>query len=479
LALATVGGLGGLFVAWAGARALGAVQPQDIPHTGSIGVDGRVLLYTSCVIAACTLLVAALPAWRLSRASMYSLLRDGGRGAGGLTKSRARHVLVIAETALAALLLVGASLFVHSFVNLRRVDTGFRATPALTFGLTLPSAGYDDARNREFYRQLFDRISQIPGVRAAGAVSLLPLSRSTMLLPFHVQGADPSADSLALISTVVVTPGYFDAMGIEITHGRAIERHAPDAPQSVVLSESAVRQGLHDRRPLEAVVQLGWTWSGTTPIGGRVVGVARNVRTSIVDEARPTIYVEHSAAPLSTMNVVVRVDREPERYVAPIRTILRTMDAGVAMANVRTTDELVAGATAEPRFYTTLLSVFAIIALALAILGLFGVISYTVALRTREIGIRMALGANASTVAKVVLVEGLSIAGLGLAIGIAIAFASSRVLRGVLYNVNAAEPSAYVIAVGVLGLFAALGALVPAIRAARVDPSVALRTDVT
>jgi hypothetical protein len=298
-----------------------------------------------------------------------------------------------------------------------------------------------------------------------------------MLLPFHLQGAAPSPDSLALISTVVATPGYFDAMGIEITRGHGFQPRLPGAPQTVILSESAVRQGLHDRPPLESQVQIGWTFNGTTPIGGSVVGVARNVRASIFSDARPTIYVEHTAAPLSTMNVVVRVDGAPEQYVAPIRTILRSMDAGLAMANVQTTEQLVARATSEPRFYTTLISAFAIVALALAILGLFGVITYTVALRTREIGIRMALGANAAGVAGLVLLEGMKLAGFGVAIGIAAALGLSRVLDGVLFNVNASEPGAYVAAAVLLGLSAALGALLPAIRAARVDPSVALRAE--
>jgi putative ABC transport system permease protein len=475
--LATIGGIVGLFVAWAGARALVATQPADIPRLGRFGVDGRLILYTSFVVVACTMLVAALPALRISRTSMYTLLRGGGRADGGRAQSRARRLLVVAETALAVMLLVGATLFLHSFVNLRRVDPGFRASSALTFGLTLPSASYDEARSRDFYPQLFSRIQAIPGIRAAGAVSMLPLGRSTMLLPFHVEGAAPSPDSLALISTVVATPGYFEAMGIEITRGRPFERKLPGAPQTVILSDAAVRQGLHDRPPLKSKIQLGWTFNGTTPIGGVVVGVARNVRATIFADARPTVYVEHAAAPLSTMNVVVRVDGTPEQYVAPIRAILRSMDPGLAMANVQTAEQLLARATSEPRFYTTLISTFAIIALALAILGLFGVVTYTVALRTREIGIRMALGANAVNVAGVVLLEGMKLAGFGVAIGILAALGLSRVVEGVLFNVNAAEPGAYVAAAVLLGLSAAVGALLPAIRAAQVDPSIALRAE--
>jgi putative ABC transport system permease protein len=476
-ALTAIGGAGGLFVAWAGARALAATQPRDIPRVSAIGVDARVLVFTSFVIAACTLLVAVLPALRASRASMYSLLREDSRGSAGRGQGRARQLLVVAETALAAMLLVGASLFLHSFMNLRRVDTGFRAPTALTFGLTLPSASYDDARVRAFYRQLFERINHIPGVKASGAVSLLPLSRSMMLLPFHVEGAAPRPDSLALISVMAATPGYFDAMGIDMISGHSMEDHADDAPQSVILSEAAVRLGLHERPPLTTDIRVGWTWNGKTPIGGRIAGVARNVRASILEDARPTVYVEHTAAPLSTMNVVVRVDRAPEQYVAPIRTILRTMDANVAMAHIQTTEQLFAEATAQPRFYTTLIALFAVIAAVLAILGLFGVITYTVALRTREIGIRMALGANASTVARVVLSQGVALGGAGIAVGLVAAFVFSRVLNGLLFNVSGGDPAAYAATAALLGLAAAIGAALPAFRAARVDPVVALRTD--
>ena len=476
-ALTAVGGAGGLFVAWAGARALAATQPRDIPRVSAVGVDARVLIFTSCVIAACTLLVAVLPALRASRASMYALLREDGRGSAGRSQGRARQLLVVAETALAAMLLVGASLFLHSFMNLRRVDTGFRAPTALTFGLTLPSASYDDARVREFYRQLFARINAIPGVKASGAVSLLPLSRSQMLLPFHVEGAAPRPDSLALVSVMAVTPGYFDAMGIELISGHGLQDHGDGEPQSVVLSEAAVRLGLHERPPLTTDISVGWTWNGKTPIGGRIAGVARNVRASILDDARPTVYVEHAAAPLPTMNVVVRVDRAAEQYVAPIRTILRTMDANVAMAKVQTTEQLFAEATAQPRFYTTLIGIFAVIAALLAILGLFGVITYTVALRTREIGIRMALGANAGAVARVVLSQGVALGGVGIAIGLAVAFAFSRLLNGLLFNVSGGDPVAYAATAVLLGLAAALGAALPAFRAARVDPVLALRSD--
>jgi putative ABC transport system permease protein len=307
---------------------------------------------------------------------------------------------------------------------------------------------------------------------------MLPLGRSQTLLPFHLQHAAPSPDSLALASVVVATPGYFRAMGIPIVHGRGFDdQDGRVTPQAVVLSEAAVRQGLHERPPLGAEVGVGWTWGGTTPIGGTVIGVARNVRAAIATDARPTVYVEHVAAPLPTMSVVVRVDRDPQRYVAAIRAILRSMDPTLAMADVQTTEQLVADATAEPRFYTTLIGIFAIVAVTLACLGLFGVISYTVALRTREIGIRMALGASAANVAGRVLAQAATLGGVGVAIGIAAALALRHVLNGLLFNVSPGDPGAYVRAAALLGATAVLGASLPAIRAARVDPAVTLRAE--
>jgi putative ABC transport system permease protein len=359
-------------------------------------------------------------------------------------------------------------------------DPGFRAERALAFQLALPRARYpSDTAVRLFYGRLDATLAALPGVRAGGAVSRLPLASPSMTVRLDVEGRPPAEPwrGQSVVGMRSVTPDYFRTMGVPVRRGRApTAQDDAGALPVAVLNETAARRFFGDAPAVGRRVRFSWS-----RLGGAwhtVVGVVGDVRhEGLAAPPAPEAYVPHAQLPLATMHVVVRTTREPLAVAGDVRGAVRTLDAQLPLAELRTLEGVVAASVARPRFLATLLAVFAAVALGLAAIGVFGLLSYAVAQQTREIGVRLALGARPGRVVRLVVGRAFRLVLVGLALGAGAALALGRVLEGLLYGVRPADPVTLGGVVLVLGLTAALACALPARRAARVDPAVALRAE--
>jgi putative ABC transport system permease protein len=481
LLLGALGGAVGLLLAVGGTRLLVALGPEGIPRVETVGVDATVLAFTAGVALLTGVLFGLAPALQVRRASLGTLLRGGGRGAAGGRGNRVRAGLIVAETALAVVLLVGAGLLLRSFTGLVRVDPGIRSEGVLAFGLALPEARYaEEHRVRAFHADLLERLESIPGVGGAGSVLVLPLSGTSVSLGFAVAGRDPlPAGQRQTMQMRIASEGYFPAVGIPLVRGRSFTAQDREgSPPVVVLNEAAVRRFFPGEEPLGQRILLGWV-RDSVPIGGEVVGIVGDVRHfGPGEEPPPEIYLPLSQVPNPAMNVVVRTTAaDPLALAGAIRAELRALDPELAPGEIRPLDRVVSERVAQPRLYALLLSLFAAVALVLAAVGIFGVMSYSVAQRTREIGIRMALGAAAPAVQRLVVGRALLLTLAGLGLGTLGALALTRLLEGQLYGVAAADPATFLAAAALLAGVALLAGYLPARRATRVDPLVALRSE--
>jgi len=477
--LGTLGGAAGLLLALWGSAFLVALQPEGIPRLEEVRVDGTVILFTAGMALLTGLLFGLIPAAQVGRGSLAASIREGGRGAlSGRGSKRVRGALVVAEVALAMILLTGAGLLVQSFVRLQRVDPGFQPEGALTFRLSLPQAQYDAPEERAaFYQRLSERVQALPGARSVGAVIALPLSDFGFTFSFEVEGRAPAQPGEEpSIQTRVATPDYFRTMGIPLVRGRgftADDRRG--SPQVVLISEAAVRRYFPDEDPIGKRITLGWgTEDGHG--GGEGVGVVGDVREfALAQESEPLLFVPHAQVPVPSMTMVLRTSLPPESQVAAVRSLVREMDANLPLAEAQPLRSVVAESVSQPRFYMLLLTIFAAVALVLAAIGIFGVISYTVVQRTREIGVRIALGADPRSVLGLVVGGAVALAAAGVALGALGALAGTRLLSGLLYEVGATDPLTFAGVAALLLGVAAAASWLPARRATRVDPNVALR----
>jgi putative ABC transport system permease protein len=380
------------------------------------------------------------------------------------------------------MLLAGAGLLVRSFHQLRRVDPGFRSEGALTFRLSLPESAYEqEARRTAFFQELLGRLEAVPGVRTAGAVMGIPLGGLSFSLSFKVLGRPelPPAQQPTM-QVRVATPGYFKAIGIPVVRGRGLE--ASDTAAStpvVVLSETAVRRFFPGEDPLGQHIVVGWRRpEGLPPAGGEVVGVVGDVKEEGLDQENPPeVYIPHAQLPVNAMDVVLRTGVEPLSLTRSVTAVVGGLDPQLPVARLQTLDAIVARSVSEPRFYMLLLGAFAAMALGLAALGIFGVMSYAVVQRSREIGIRVALGAHPGDVLRMVLGQALVLAGLGVAVGLLGAVALSRAIAGLLFQLSPTDPGTLAAVGLVLGAVALVASYLPARRATRVDPLLALRSE--
>ena len=483
LLLSVAGGLLGLLLAVWGVELLLGLEPQGIPRLAEVAVNGRVAAFSLLLSVVTGLIFGVFPALHTTRSGLAMALKEAGRGAltsrGG---SRLRSTLVIAEVALAVTLLAGAGLMIRSFSRLAAVDPGFAVRPALTFNLTLPDARYKEvARQSAFFDQLLPRLEALPGVQQAAAVSALPFN-GNFVITFEVGGraAVPPAQRPAMQIRVATTK-YFDLLGIPLKRGRLFTQDDRLGTTPVVLiTETAARQFFPNEDPIGRKITLGMgRGPGTPRAGGEVVGVVGDVKDAGLSEAAPpTLYLPYGQWPFSSMSVVLASAVPPSTLGEAARRTVYSVDANLPVSNVRTLEEILARSISQPRFYMALLAIFAAVAVALAAIGIFGVLSYAVAQRTREIGIRMALGAYERTVILLVVRDALLMAGIGLAIGIAVALPLTRTLIAkLLYDIPPNDPLTF-IGVGALLILIALAAAgVPARRATRVDPIVALRAE--
>ncbi|WP_223635962.1 ABC transporter permease [Corallococcus sp. EGB] len=480
--LSALGGVTGLLAALWALDALAAFGPQDIPRIDEVSLDGAVLAFTAGLSVFTTLLFGLVPAWQTSRVELARVLRTVGEGAGGAAHHhRTRAALIVAETALAVLLLVSAGLLLRSFVHLRRVDPGFQPEGVLTVKLDLPPYRYaiGSAAPAAFYDGLLERLRALPGVSTAGAVNALPLEgkRWTLAVRDPRRPVAPGTEAWQA-SIRIVTPGALEALRVPVLRGRGLLPEDRGAGgRAVLINAEAARRFWPGEDPLGRGLETDMDL-GNGAFGGRVVGVVENLAAEgLAAPAAPEVYVPYEQARSTEMTLVLRTSGEPLGLAQAVRAEVRGLDANLAVGSVRTLSSVVDGTVAPLRFYLLLASLFAGVALVLAAVGLYGVVAYAVVQRTRELGIRMALGARAEQLLGMVLSQYLRLTAVGLVLGLGLAWGASRALSHLLNGVGPTDPLTYGLVVTVLGAVAFLAALLPARRAAHVPPAVVLRAE--
>jgi predicted permease len=477
--LAAIGGLLGIAFARGGLRVLLAVSPTDLPRTSEVTLDGGVLLFTVAVTLLSGLIFGLAPAWSATRTDIVATLRAHGLALSG--RPIMRNVLVVAEIALSIVLLIGAGLLLKTFVRTQAVNPGFSVDRLLLLRLSLPKERYSTAASmRKFYDNLGQRVTLIPGVEAVALASALPLSAINNRSEIFISGRKPASPlDVPGAQYRWVSPGYFHGMQIPLIEGSEFTNHDKEDVAGVAVVDQAC---------------VNKNWPGRSPLGqhfrmlGRdfeVVGVVGDVKHNTLDDVpTATVYAPFSqVAPaslpflLNGFSLAVRTASDPHSLAIAIRRELHTVDASVPASSMKTMDEFLAGAVAPRRFNLELMGVFACAALLLAAMGLYGVISYSVARRTNEIGIRIALGANRREILGLIVGQGLRLALIGIAAGIVAAVVTARISRSLLFQTDAADPATFIGVSILFVLVAAVSAYLPARRAMRVDPLTALRTE--
>ena len=486
LVLAAASGAVGLALAWAGVRVLGWWNPANIPRVGDTEVDARVLAFTALLAVVTTVVFSLAPAVRAWKVDLAESMKEGSANSTtGSGRQRFRNLLVVAEMALAVVLLVGAGLMLRTLWSLQRIDLGFNPSGVLTLRVSLPEASYRSPEQVvAFYRRLVERVRSLPGVIGAGAIRALPLGSTIGDYWLNVDGYVPPPATNAKGDWEIVTDGYVEAMGEQIVRGRTIAASdASDSQLVALINEEMVRRYWAGRDPLGGRFQIGGGSRNQRP-WVTVVGVVRNVRhNGITDVVKEKFYVPHTqwhksvGRPVRGMTLVIRDGDNPATLVPAVRAAVRQIDPALPVADVRSMTDVVGAALSTPRFTSLLLAMFAALALTLSAVGIYGVLSYLVNRRTREIGIRVAIGADRGRVLRMVLSSGLRLSLAGIAIGIVAAIPLAQVMRGLLHGVTPGDPATYAAVAAGLCAVALIASLVPALRATRVDPVVALKTE--
>jgi putative ABC transport system permease protein len=484
LVLSFAGAAAGLALAYWGVHALVAANAGSIPRAASVALDGRVLLFTLVLAVGTGLLFGLAPMLHLSTHSIGLTLRDAGsRTTAGAARNRVRRGLVIAEMAFAVMLVVGAGLLLRSFWNLMRVDSGFDRAKLATFNVVLPGASYkDNARRVAFFNNLTSQLAAVPGVQAAAAMSGLPPQRQVNANDTAIEGYVPTPNGPAqnVDYYQYVTPNYVATMGIPVVEGRSFG--PSDGPMSTpvaVINQTMAKLFYGKTSPIGRRVQPGGAKTWFT-----IVGVLKDVKQGGVDSRTGTeLYLDYEQAPATqnfaprNMNIVIRSPLEPASLAATVRRTVTNLDPTLPVVKFRTMDQVFSDSVSRPRFLAQLLGIFAVVALALAAIGTYGVLAYSVAVRRRELGIRMALGSSQQGLLSLVLGQGMALAVTGLLIGLVGAAAVTRLASSLLFGVKPADPITYAgVAIFMLAV-AFVACLVPARRATGVDPLVALRAE--
>jgi putative ABC transport system permease protein len=478
--LSLLGGALGLLLAYWGTRALVALNPAAIPHAEAIGLDSRVLGFTLALSVLAGLFFGLFPALHDPGAGLHESLKEGGRAMSGGRRGRfARQFLALAEVAIALVLLVMAGVLLRSFSRLSAVDPGFRPAGVLTLDLSPSETKYPDpGRLALFYRDLLGRVSALPGVERAATVFPLPLSGKNFFLGFSVFGRPTSNANPESATVRRVSPEFFRTLGVRLIRGRVFDgRDAMEAPKVALVNEKMAASiwphgdPLGQRLTFDDPEKPGVTWM-------TVVGVVGDVKQqALSDEPSFEVYEPQLQDPAAATTLVVRSGGDPTALVASIRRAVLGLDPDLPVYRVRTLVEVVDESLAQNRLSTVLLGLFAGLALVLAAVGVYGVISYSVAQRTHEMGIRMALGAHRADVLRLVIRQGMGLVGVGLALGLLGAWFATRVLSGLVFGVSTKDPMTFVLVPALLASVALLANYVPARRATQVDPQVALRQE--
>jgi putative ABC transport system permease protein len=475
--LALLGGAFGLGLSWAATKYLATSAAGNLPQGFPITMDARVLFFTLALSVLTGLLFGIFPALQLSRTNVNETLRDGGRGStGGHRRVQIRGLLVVGQVALSLLLLIGAGLLVRSFSRLLRVDPGFDSQNVITMNVSLPTVKYADAQKQiAFFDDLLRRVTPLPGVRSAAISAALPLipKRITPLLP-EGQPEVPLAERPFHIIEAI-SPAWFKTMRVPLRAGREFtESDNAQAPKVLIVNEAFAHRYWPHENAIGKHIALG------RQAPAEVVGVVGDVKNrSLALDAAPQVYFPFPQIPWGNMNLLVQTANDPHNMVAAIRAQIAAVDPDQPVTNIQTVDDLMNGSRAEPRFFMTVLGIFSSVALALAIIGIYGVLAYSVAQRRQELGIRLALGAEKRDIVRLVVRQGLSLTLIGIGIGMVVAlvlsWALAGMLSGMLYKVNARDLITFLLTPLVFLGIAVLASYLPARRATQVDPTEALR----
>ena len=488
LLLAALGASAGLLLAVAGTRALVALSPADLPRVETVGIDFRVVLFLLAVTVVTAIVFGLVPATHAAAANLSSALKEGGRGdTDGVRRNHLRSFLVASEFALAFMLLIGAGLMVRSFFALEAIDPGFNPHHVLSMIVSVAgSAEAGPGRREVFYRQLLDRVRALPGVQSAGAINHLPLVGDLWGWPFRIEGRPKSRPGESPAGAYrIVMPGYFETMRLPVLRGRTItEADDSRAPGVVIISERAAATYWPGQDPLGKRITFS---NSDPPYWLTVIGIAKNARQEDwASEPDPEVYLAalqngdfmgNAGSHTAYITLVVRTEGDPAGMAPSVKKLVWSFDRDLPISEVVTMDHAVADSTAQSRFEVLLMGMFALVALLLAGVGIYGVMSYAVSRRTREIGIRISLGASRADVLRMVMRQGMLQALAGSAAGIAGALLLSQLMAKMLYGVRPSDPLTFAAAGTVLGLAGALASGVPANRATRIDPMAALRTE--
>ena len=480
--LAAIGGAAGLALSWAALRVAPSVVPTGLlPEGIPLRFDARVTIFAGALTCLTGVLFGMAPAWHAARTPLRDTLSSGGRASTGAA-GRLRSVLAIAEVAGAVLLLAGAGLLIRTLASMTAADPGYHADSALTMSVSLPLSRYPDQTHAlAFFRRADAALAAIPGVQSVGFVDNLPLDGWDIGQPVEIAG-DPPTDAASRRSAhyQITSPRYFETLGIQLARGRAFtDRDVATAPQVCIVNEEFVRRFLQGREPLGTIVKVPNMAPGQAPsIPREIVGVIRQVAIGVGEkEKAPEIYVPMEQNVWYSSAIALKTAGSPATFAAAARAAIAKIDPDQPVTRMRTMDEVASEATRGPRFRATLVSTFATIALVLAAVGIFGVLTFSVRERTREFGVRVALGATTRDILRLVVRSGVKLAGTGVAIGLFAAALLTRTLASLLFGVTPLDPVTFVTAPAVLAVTALAACVAPAMRAIRVDPAVTLRQE--
>src|ERR1700752_338839 len=475
------GGAGGLLLAVWWSDLLIALGKADIPRAVHVGIDWRVLGFTAFISIATGIVFGLVPALQSSRTELTESLKEGGRGSGeGARRNFVRGVLVVSELAIAVVLLIGAGLLIQSLWHLQKVKSGLNPENVLTFNLALPEVRYPTEKQSVFYKDFAAKLRSIPGVQSTSAIIPLPLSGDRFSISFQIDGRpvapkdEPSADFFATESN------YFQTMGIPILKGRDFSDH--DLHKSlpvIIISEAFAAKYFPNEDPIGKRVKPGIsTFDDEEEPMREIIGVVGDVRNrNLNTEAKPAYYLPQTQIPFNQLTVVLKTTTDPHSVISAVTREVSNVDKDLPMFSVKTMEEYLASSVSGPKFNTTLLTIFAGVALVLTIVGLYGVMSYSVQQRTNEIGIRLALGAQTRDVISMIVRQGMVLVLVGLALGLGGALALMSVISSQLFGITWKEPLTFLVVAVLLALVALVGCLIPAFRATKVDPMEALRCE--
>jgi putative ABC transport system permease protein len=475
LLLALGGGFLGLLMAWCGTEALVKLIPEDVPRSPEINIDTLVFGFTLLTSAMTGVVFGLAPALQASKIELTEAMKEGSHSVGAVGgRGRLRGALVVAEIVTALVLLIGAGLLLQTFRRLQQVDLGLDARNVLTASVTLNAERYPKPeQTAAFYQTLLERVKALPGVEAASAVVPQPLSGDIIMFSFDIEGRNISKSEMPNSHLRSISLDYFNVMKIPLLAGRAFtERDNAQSPGVLIVNETLAKRYFPNENPIGKRVR-----PDISPLWREIVGVVKDVkhRRSLREDYEPEYYLPHAQMPINSMNLVMRSTNDPSSLARSIQQVVQSLDKDTPVYRIKTLDQYLGIAVAQPKFNALLMSLFAGLALSLTAIGLYGVMAYSVAQRSQEIGIRVALGAQTGDVLKMVLRQGLKLTALGLLIGLAAAYALTRYMQSLLFGVKATDPLTFAAIALLLIAVAFMACWIPARRATKVDPLVALK----